>query len=65
MTGFVTIAGAGPGEIDHITVAALRAIHGADVILYDALIRPSLIAEFPGHAETIFVGKRCTLSGWL
>jgi len=59
MTGCVTIAGAGPGEIDHITVAALRAIHSADVILYDALIRPSLIAEFPQHAETIFVGKRC------
>ncbi len=59
MKGFVTIAGAGPGEIDHITVAALRAIHSADVILYDALLRPSLIAEFPKDAETIFVGKRC------
>ncbi|MFO1472718.1 MAG: uroporphyrinogen-III C-methyltransferase [Turneriella sp.] len=59
MKGFVTIAGAGPGEIDHITVAALRAIHSAEVILYDALVRPSLIAEFPGNAETIFVGKRC------
>lgn len=57
--GSVIIAGAGPGEIDHITVAALKAIHSADVILYDALVRPSIIAEFPQHAKTVFVGKRC------
>ncbi len=58
-SGLVTIAGAGPGEIDHITVAALKAIRAADVILYDALIRTSVIAEFPQNAVTIFVGKRC------
>ena len=57
--GSVIIAGAGPGEIDHITVAALKAIRVADVILYDALLRPSIIAEFPHGAETIVVGKRC------
>lgn len=59
MKGRVTIAGAGPGEIDHLTIAVLRAIHAADVILYDALIGDSVIAEFPEGAETIFVGKRC------
>ncbi len=59
MTGSVTIAGAGPGELDHLTVAVLKAIRAADVILYDALIQPSIIAEFPAAAEKIFVGKRC------
>lgn len=57
--GSITIAGAGPGEIDHITVAALKAIRAADVILYDALVRQSIIAEFPQGAKTVFVGKRC------
>lgn len=57
--GQVTIAGAGPGEIDHITVAVLRAIKEADVILYDALIRPSILAEFPKDSQLLFVGKRC------
>ena len=33
MKGFVTIAGAGPGEIDHITVAALRAAAFAHILL--------------------------------
>jgi uroporphyrin-III C-methyltransferase len=59
MKGKVTIAGAGPGELEHLTVAALRAIHAADVILFDALIGESIIAEFPPHAERVYVGKRC------
>jgi uroporphyrin-III C-methyltransferase len=57
--GKVTIAGAGPGQLEHLTLAALRAIHEADVILYDALIDDSILAEFPPAAESVFVGKRC------
>lgn len=59
MKGVVTIAGAGPGELDHLTLGALRAIHAADVILYDALVGDSIIAQFPPGAQAIFVGKRC------
>ncbi len=59
MKGSVTIAGAGPGELEYLTIAALSAIHDADVILYDALIGDSVIAEFPANAKAIFVGKRC------
>ncbi len=59
MSGRVTVAGAGPGQIEHLTIAALRAIHDADVILYDALIDSSITAEFPARAEAVFVGKRC------
>lgn len=57
--GEVIIAGAGPGELDHLTIGCLKAIHSADVILYDALIRDSILAEFPLRATQIFVGKRC------
>lgn len=59
MKGKVTIAGAGPGEREHLTLAVLSAIHNADVILYDALIGESIVAEFPRNALKIFVGKRC------
>lgn len=59
MNGFVTIAGAGPGDIDHLTVGVLREIQSAQVILYDALLSQSIIAEFPHDATTIYVGKRC------
>lgn len=59
MKGKVTIAGAGPGQLEHLTLAVLNAIHNAEVILFDALIDESIIAEFPRSAVKIFVGKRC------
>lgn len=59
MKGRVTIAGAGPGELEHLTIGALAAIESADVILYDALIRESIISKFPPAAQRLFVGKRC------
>jgi len=59
MKGNVVIAGAGPGEIDHLTIGVFREMKQADVILYDALVRDSIIAEFPETSEQIFVGKRC------
>jgi len=57
--GEVIIAGAGPGHINHITVGVLKEIKKADVILYDALIGETIVAEFPQSAKQIFVGKRC------
>lgn len=58
-SGRVTIVGAGPGQLEHLTLAALKAIQEAEVILYDALVEDSIIAEFPSNALAIFVGKRC------
>ncbi len=58
MQGQVVIVGAGPGEVEHLTLGALREIHAADTILYDALVGDSILAEFPAHATTVFVGKR-------
>ena len=57
--GKVFIVGAGPGADDLITLRGLRALHEAEVILYDALISTKLLDQAPSHAERIYVGKRC------
>ncbi|MCL4106722.1 UNVERIFIED_CONTAM: hypothetical protein GTU68_048166 [Idotea baltica] len=54
----ITLVGAGPGDPDLITLRGLKAIQSADVVLYDALVHPSLVAEAPNHALKIYVGKR-------
>lgn len=56
--GFVTLVGAGPGAPDLITVRGLKAIRTADVLLYDALVAPELVAEASATALKIAVGKR-------
>jgi uroporphyrin-III C-methyltransferase len=50
--------GAGPGRADLITVRGLRLIQRAEVIVYDRLIAPELLAEARAEAEQIFVGKK-------
>ncbi|MDO7135453.1 uroporphyrinogen-III C-methyltransferase [Algibacter lectus] len=54
----LTIVGAGPGDVDLITLKAIKAIESADVILYDALINEALLKYASADAELIFVGKR-------
>jgi uroporphyrin-III C-methyltransferase len=54
----VSLVGAGPGDLELITVKGLKAIQSADVILYDALSNVDLIKEAPRGAVKIFVGKR-------
>jgi uroporphyrin-III C-methyltransferase len=54
----LTVVGAGPGDIDLITLKAIKAIKSADVILYDALINEELLEYAPEQTERIFVGKR-------
>jgi uroporphyrin-III C-methyltransferase len=39
-------------------VRGLELLRRADVILYDALANPSLLAEAPASAERLYVGKR-------
>jgi siroheme synthase len=55
--GRVFIVGAGPGAPDLVTVRGLRRLRAADVVLYDRLVEPLLVAEAPEAAEKIFVGK--------
>lgn len=55
--GRLTVVGAGPGDVELITLKAVKALESADVVLYDALVAPELL-EYAPHAEHIFVGKR-------
>ncbi|HLT51151.1 MAG TPA: uroporphyrinogen-III C-methyltransferase [Arenibacter sp.] len=55
--GSLTVVGAGPGDVDLITLKAIKALQSADVVLYDALVDKSLL-EYAPRAEHIFVGKR-------
>ncbi|KOY82098.1 uroporphyrinogen-III C-methyltransferase [Lysinibacillus macroides] len=55
--GKVYIVGAGPGDIDLITVKGLRCIESADVILYDRLINKELLSYAKKDAKLIFCGK--------
>jgi len=53
----VYIVGAGPGDIELITVKGLRCIKEADVILYDRLLNKELLNYAKPGAELIFCGK--------
>ncbi len=54
----LTVVGAGPGDVDLITVKAIKVLKSADVVLYDALVNEELLDYINPEAEQIFVGKR-------
>ncbi len=56
--GKVYLVGAGPGDPELATVRAVRRLREADVVLYDALVHPSLLEHCRADAERVFVGKR-------
>ncbi len=57
--GKVYLIGAGPGAADLITLRGARLLAEADVVLYDALVQPELLAMARQEAQLIDVGKRC------
>ncbi len=55
--GKVYLTGAGPGDIDLLTIKALRVIKKADVIIYDRLANPLILKEAKDGCEFVYVGK--------
>ena len=55
--GRVFLVGAGPGDVELMTVKGLRCLQQAEVVVYDRLIGPDLLDEVPSSAIRVFVGK--------
>ncbi|MFA5455142.1 MAG: uroporphyrinogen-III C-methyltransferase [Sulfurimonas sp.] len=55
--GRVYLTGAGPGDIELLTLKALRVIKEADVIIYDRLANPDILDEAKNGCEFVYVGK--------
>ena len=56
--GMVDLVGAGPGDEGLLTRRGAEVLERADVVVYDALVQPGLLALAPAQAERIYGGKR-------
>ncbi len=55
--GMVYLTGAGPGDIELLTLKAHRVITEADVVIYDRLANPEILEMAKDGCEFVYVGK--------
>ena len=56
--GEVWLVGAGPGDPDLLTIKALKALQGADVVVHDGLVSEAILDLAPASARRLSVAKR-------
>jgi uroporphyrinogen III methyltransferase/synthase len=54
----VYIVGAGPGDLELVTLKAKRLIKEAEVLIYDKLVNEEVLNWAPPNCELIYMGKR-------
>lgn len=63
-TGKIFLVGAGPGAADLLTLRAIRVLGQADVVFYDRLVDPEVLAFARSGADCVFVGKEVGAHSW-
>jgi uroporphyrinogen III methyltransferase/synthase len=58
MTNKVYLVGAGPGDVELITLRGMNVVKNADVIVYDRLSNPKLLDYAKDSCEFVYVGKK-------
>lgn len=56
--GEVALVGAGPGDVELLTLKAMRFLQQADVVLYDYLVSDEIMSLIPSDTILVCVGKR-------
>ena len=55
--GKVFLVGAGPGDPGLLTVKACYLLRHADVVMYDRLVNPAILANIGKQSQLVYVGK--------
>ena len=57
-SGICYLTGAGPGDLGLVTLKARTVLESAEVVIYDHLCNPEMLAWAPKGAEIIYAGKQ-------